>query len=379
MAASDQDGIRRAAEVIAAGGLAAFPTETVYGLGADATNGVAVAAVFAVKGRPAADPLIVHVADEQDAARLGDLGPAQGVVRALTSEFWPGPLTVVVPRVDPRDGSPGIAPEVSQLDSVGLRCPANEIALALIDAAGVPVAAPSANRFGRVSPTTAGHVLEELGDRVPIVLDGGPTRFGIESTVVASRGDRVEVLRPGAVTVESLRAILGKDRVEVAGHIAHDPTTDAAAANTESAGPESLGPEPLGPEALGAETLGAEVRGAESPGTSVSHYAPEVPVVLANSGATADELVPALSDHGVRVRRVVLPEPDRAAAGLYSLLRELDHEARRGTFDTVVFEAMDPSGLGRAVNDRLLRAANGHLVVTVNRPTLEAILVRLAR
>ena len=194
------DGLRR-------GLLVAFPTETVYGLGADATNPDAVTRIFQAKGRPSGHPLIVHLADRAQVAAWSDLDPEQGeIVEALGRACWPGPLTLVVPR------SPLAAAEtVGGRSTIGLRVPAHPVALALLQAFGGGVAAPSANRFGRVSPTTAAHVVDDLDGLVDVVLDGGPTEVGIESTIVDLASGRPVLLRPGGVSVEQLTAVLGVD------------------------------------------------------------------------------------------------------------------------------------------------------------------------
>ena len=195
-------GIGRAVEILRSGGLVAFPTETVYGLGADATNAEAVARVFAAKGRPATNPLIVHVADAGTARRFAAHWPAEA--SQLAERFWPGPLTLVVPK------SPRIVSAVSAgLGTVGLRVPDHPLALQLLQEFGGPVAAPSANRSNRVSPTTAQHVRDELGDAVDLVLDGGPCAVGIESTVLDLTASRPAILRPGGVSREQLYEALG--------------------------------------------------------------------------------------------------------------------------------------------------------------------------
>ena len=194
-------GLARAIEHLAAGDVAALPTETVYGLAADATNGAAVAAIFEAKGRPRFNPLIVHVADMKMAS---DIAIFDDRSRQLAAAFWPGPLTFVLPR-NPR------VPDLvtAGLDTVAVRVPHHPVALALLRAAGVPVAAPSANRFTRVSPTTAEHVRQGLGARVDLILDAGPTPVGIESTVLDLTGDRPRLLRPGTIEREALERIAG--------------------------------------------------------------------------------------------------------------------------------------------------------------------------
>ncbi|MBM3518824.1 MAG: threonylcarbamoyl-AMP synthase, partial [Alphaproteobacteria bacterium] len=200
---ADDRAIAEAAAFIRGGRLVAFPTETVYGLGADATNDSAVAAVFAVKDRPRFNPLIVHVLDQAAAERLGVFA-APG--RALAAAFWPGPLTLVVRR---QDRCPVSLLACAGLDTIALRAPAHPIAQGLLAASGRPIAAPSANRSGRVSPTTAQHVLEEMGDRVALILDDGPCTIGIESTVIDLSGPAPALLRPGAITAEQLAALVG--------------------------------------------------------------------------------------------------------------------------------------------------------------------------
>lgn len=193
--------IERAAALIRAGGLVAFPTETVYGLGANALDADAVQRIFQVKGRPATTPLTVHVADVETARSLASQWPEEA--EKLVARFWPGPLTLVLPR------SPSIPDVVTAgLDTVGLRMPDHSVALALIRAAGVPIAAPSANRFSRLSPTTAEHVCAELGDAVDLILDGGPTRLGIESTVLSLAG-APRLLRTGMVLREQIEELIG--------------------------------------------------------------------------------------------------------------------------------------------------------------------------
>ena len=263
--------IRRAGAVLAAGGLVAFPTETVYGLGAVAHDAVAVRSIFAAKGRPATDPLIVHGASTDDL--LAVVGEWPPVARTLAERFWPGPLTLVLPRTD------AVVPEVSAgRASVAVRVPAHPVARALLVEAGAPVAAPSANRFGRISPTTAEHVLEELDGRIDMVLDGGPTTLGIESTVLDLTGPVPELLRPGGVTLEDLRDVVGEVR-----------HSDRAAA------PES--------------------EAAIAPGQFLRHYAALTPLVMVDGGPQlVTELVSSLRDRGhhvaaVELSRTPLPPP----------------------------------------------------------------------
>ncbi len=344
--APDPAAIGDAAAVLREGGLVAFPTETVYGLGADALNPGAVARIYAAKGRPVDNPIIVHIAE---AEALGSL--VTGIPPAaetLIGACWPGPLTLVLPAAP-------LVPEVTRggLPSVAVRVPAHPVALALIRAAGCPLAAPSANRSGRPSPTTAQHVLADLGGSVDLVLDGGPTPVGVESTVLDLTSDPPLLLRPGGASLERLEALIG--RVVV-------PAPSEAAAGTA------------------AEWLQAAL--ARSPGTRYRHYAPRAKLVLVEApaqeaggappAAMLSAAVRRLWDQGLRVGvmvtaesapevppgavvRVMGPRTDAAAvaAVLFALLRELDDAG----LDAIVVEGIPESGLGRAVMDRLRRAA----------------------
>lgn len=334
----DRDAVARAAAVLLEGQLVAFPTETVYGLGALATDPAAIARVFAAKGRPASDPLIVHVHPSWtlDGVVAGEPSP---VAHRLQAAFWPGPLTIVAARAAaiPRAVTAGG-------ESVAVRAPAHPVALALLEAVGAPVAAPSANRFSYVSPTSADHVAADLGDRCAVILDGGRTTWGIESTVVREHDGRLEVLRHGAVTAEALTAAVG-DLVAVV-----DPRSDLDA--------------------------GASV----SPGRSVRHYAPEIetiavdPSLLAASDAAAgladDRRVTYLGRGGrpsllpPSVRFEALGDADDlvgVAWSLYDALRRLDAE---GATDLLLIELTGASGLGRAIDDRIRRAASGRVAAT---------------
>ncbi|HSD28827.1 MAG TPA: L-threonylcarbamoyladenylate synthase, partial [Vicinamibacteria bacterium] len=201
--ADDPLAIAEAAAILRRGGLVAFPTETVYGLGADAFNVDAVARIFAAKARPRFDPLIVHLAGAEVLPRVVRSAPV--AASALAARFWPGPLTLILPKAD---AVPDLV--TAGLDTVGVRVPDHPAARALIEAAGAPIAAPSANPFGYVSPTTAVHVAEQLGDRVDAVLDGGPCRVGVESTILSLTSETPVVLRPGGVTREELERALGR-------------------------------------------------------------------------------------------------------------------------------------------------------------------------
>jgi L-threonylcarbamoyladenylate synthase len=298
--------ITRAAELLRSGGLVAFPTETVYGLGADAANSAALRRLYAVKGRPASHPVIVHVARTE---LLDDLAvDIPDAARVLAHAFWPGPLTLVVKR---RPGA--VADEVTGgRDTVGVRVPNQPQALALLDAFGGPVAAPSANRFGKVSPTTAAHVRSDLGDDVDLVLDGGPCRVGVESTIVDVSRKSPAILRVGGVTSEELERVLGAR------------------------------PTPL---------TSGEVA---APGTLAQHYAPNARLEL----VAADELdarIAELRAQGTKVAALAAPnDPGEYARVLYARLRAAD------ALDVDVIVAPIPSdggGIAVAVRDRLFRAA----------------------
>ncbi|MFG2621885.1 L-threonylcarbamoyladenylate synthase [Streptomyces sp. NPDC048507] len=312
--------IEKAAAVLRAGGLVGLPTETVYGLGADAGDPAAIARTFRVKGRPPTHPLIVHIAG---AADLGDwVESVPAAARTLAEHFWPGPLTLVLrrgPRV-PLEATGG-------LETVAIRVPGHPVALALLSAFGGGVTAPSANRFGSVSPTTADHVRAELGDGVDFVLDGGPCEVGVESTIVDVTGGTPAVLRPGGVTREDLEAVLGS---------------------------------PVAVPSTGRVRV---------PGQHPSHYAPNARVVLVEPGEVAAEaelaqelghrvgvLLPPSSAGASVKAHAVLPVPGAPAAyarGLYGFLREFD---RRGC-DLIVASLPAEEGLGLAIANRLRRAA----------------------
>lgn len=304
--------IAEAAQAILRGELVAFPTETVYGLGAHAFDERAVAQIFAVKGRPTFDPLIVHVADQRAAERLVTAWPK--AARLLAERHWPGPLTLVLPK----------QPEVPDLVTAGeptvaLRVPRHPVAQALLAAAGVPIAAPSANLFGRISPTTAEHVREQLGREVPMILDGGPTEVGVESSIVAFPESGPVLLRPGGVPLEVMEALIG----------------------------------PIA-------APGPEVRATLAPGQLPSHYAPRTPLYILPRRPPAGvgpigrlALIPP-ADPG-DVLEVLSPNGDltEAAARLFAALRKLDQAG----VAAIVADPVPAVGLGRAIMDRLRRAA----------------------
>src|SRR6266851_3452750 len=326
---SAENGIPQAAEILRAGGTVAFPTETVYGLGANAFDATAVAKIFEAKDRPGWDPVIVHVRDREMLERVAEVtGGLAAKVEALMAAFWPGPLTLLLPRT-------AAVPDAVTAGRplVGVRMPGHPVALELIRTAGVPVAAPSANRFGRTSPTTAAHVLEDLDGRIDAVLDGGATTVGVESTVL-DVGEML-IYGRGAVTAEMFWAVAGAARVFAGGAL-------------EAVAPESL----------------------PSPGVGLRHYAPRARLVLVESEAEMRETVVDLTDSGERVG-VMLPDGwdpglegrefrwapwgnrEALARRLFAGLRELDEAG----VSVIVCPVPEAGGLGDALRDRLRKAA----------------------
>jgi L-threonylcarbamoyladenylate synthase len=329
----NEDALKRAAEILRGGGLVALPTETVYGLGANALDSAAVARIFAAKRRPAWDPVIVHIADQ--AMLEGLVAEVPEAARKLMKAFWPGPLTLLLPR------SAAVPDAVTAgRPLVGVRMPAHPVALELIRRAGVPVAAPSANVFGHISPTTAAHVLEDLDGRINAVLDAGPTAHGVESTVLDPCRNPMVIYRPGAVTAEQIREVGGA--VEVfrnRGELVEEPT-----------------------EAM------------PSPGVGLRHYAPKARLVLVEApferlGAALAEAAEGLSGEQLgimlpaEVRSPVIraevyawgrwAAPEELARNLYAGLRELD-----GCGCTAILCPVPPAkGIGVAIRDRLRKAA----------------------
>ncbi|MFC0342386.1 L-threonylcarbamoyladenylate synthase [Paracoccus niistensis] len=304
----DAPGIARAARLLAEGQAVALPTETVYGLAADARNGEAVARIYAAKGRPSFNPLIVHLADAEAAGRIGVL---DGDARRLAEAFWPGPLTLVVPL---RDGA-GIAGIVTAgLDSVGLRVPAHPVAHALLRAFGGPLAAPSANRSGRISPTTAAHVLDPdggLAGRIAAVVDGGACPVGVESTIVGWREGEPLLLRPGGVPAEAIEAVLGR---------------------------------PL--------ARGADLAAPDAPGQLSSHYAPAASVRLDAAEARPGETLIGFGPVAGDLSLSASGDLTEAAARLFDTLRAADRLGQ-----PIAVAPVPRHGLGLAINDRLARAA----------------------
>lgn len=302
--ASPED-IQKAAQILLSGGLVAFPTETVYGLGANALDPAAVRKIFVLKGRPASSPLIVHVSSIEQARELAAEWPPEA--ERLAQQYWPGPLTLVVPK------KVQIPDEVTAgLPTVGLRIPRHPVALALLREAGIPIAAPSANRFTQLSPTTAQHVREAFGDETPFLLDGGPCEVGLESTVIAVTSDGLEVLRPGMAFVET--------------------------------------------EAVGnpAETEDGAHR---SPGQHKKHYSPRTRVLLVSRGFLPREGRGAYLwlDYSSRaaLKRRMPQSAEEYAAQLYGTLHELDDQG----FDWIAVELPPDSPEWAPIRDRLTRAA----------------------
>jgi L-threonylcarbamoyladenylate synthase len=320
---ADDAGVRRGAEVIRAGGLVAFPTETVYGLGADAQSGLAVARIFEAKQRPRGNPLIVHLASAAALESIAARVPRRA--RDVAARFWPGPLTLVLPRA-------GAVPLITTggLETVAARVPSHPVARALIEASGRPIAAPSANRSGWPSPTRAEHVRDDLDGRIELILDGGPTPVGVESTVLDMTTEPPMLLRPGGVTLEDLKDCLGEVDVFGSDH-------------EEAAG--------------------------RSPGLRYRHYAPRAQVLIVEAGTGERVVVPWL-EAGRPValmtqRPVFLERPGLQvkimpgdlvayARELFAALRELDSTGVEGIF----VEAVTQEGMGLTIMDRLRRAAS---------------------
>jgi L-threonylcarbamoyladenylate synthase len=316
---NNNDVIQRAAEIIRKGGIVAFPTETVYGLGADAFNPLAVARIFEVKRRPYFDPLIVHISNPANVEKLAKEIPS--IAKKLTERFWPGPLTVVLSK---EEDIPDIV--TAGLPTVGIRMPSHPMALSLIKESRCPIAAPSANLFGYLSPTTAEHVREQLGDQVDLILDGGPCPVGVESTIISFLEEGPRLLRPGGVSLEEIESIVGK--VEIS---------------------------PIG-----------EGR-PSAPGMLSRHYAPRTPILLdwdeknldlledKNIGLLAfQEPKNYLKFHSIEVlsKKGDIRE---AAANLFAAIRRLDAM----DLDLILAEPIPEIGLGRAIMDRLRRASSG--------------------
>lgn len=333
----DEAGLAAAAALLCAGGLVAFPTETVYGLGADALSAAAVARIFAAKGRPSSDPLIVHVAELADLPRV--TSTLSAAAQQLAAAFWPGPLTLILPR------GPAVPLAVSAgRATVAVRLPAHPVARALIAAAGTPLAAPSANRFGHTSPTTAAHVLADLDGRIDAVLDGGPTPIGVESTVLDLTTAVPTLLRPGGISLEQLRALLGS--VALGGRAEPGVGMASPGLLDRHYAPASELWLVVGPVAAAHAWLRAQAMPYLAAGQRVGLLVPdEDAATLADLGADVERLGPAVDLATV-------------ASRLYAALRALD--ARRPA--VILARDFGQAGLGLALRDRLTRAASGRVV-----------------
>lgn len=303
--APDPAGIAEAAAALREGQVVALPTETVYGLAGDATDGEAVARIYAAKGRPAFNPLIVHVASSEAAAQLVRMSPAAD---RLAAAFWPGPLTMVLPLAE---GAPIASLVTAGLSTLAVRVPAHPVMQAVIAAAGVPLAAPSANRSGSISPTRAQHVHRSLAGRIALILDGGATAHGLESTIVAPEESRIRLLRPGPITAEMLVAVTG-----LSVHAASDGAIEA-------------------------------------PGQLASHYAPSKPLRLDATQARAGEWLIGFGPIAGDANLSTTGDLVEAAANLFDLL----HQADAGPAPRIAIAPVPRDGLGQAIRDRLARAA----------------------
>lgn len=339
--------IEHAARLLRAGELVVFPTETVYGLGADALQTAALECIFAAKGRPFSDPLIVHIADEASLEQLTTLIPEHS--RRLTSVFWPGPLTLILPR------GPRVPHLVTAgLETVAIRMPRHPVALALIRALGSPIAAPSANRFMHVSPTTAQHAYTDLAGRVPLILDSGPCEVGVESTVLNLCTEPPTILRPGGVSLEALRTVLPE--VQPPSKRIVNPAT---------------------------QTAHTETSAHTSPGQLLTHYAPAIPLLLYDGSVeamraamlaelkrrqqqgesvgvlVADEDVAAFQHTGALIHTLGnAGNPLQIATTLFAGLRALED----AHVQVILCRNFNDRGLGLAIRDRLLKAAGGKII-----------------
>lgn len=307
--------IQKAIALLQKGEVIGMPTETVYGLAGNATDGMAVARIFGVKNRPAFDPLIVHVPDLETARQYVEKMP--GKAEALANRFWPGPLTMVLKKKP-------IIPDLvtSGMDTVGIRCPDHALTHRLLKALPFPLAAPSANPFGYVSPTTAQHVNEQLGDNIPYILDGGECNVGIESTIIGMEDEKAVVYRLGGLTLEQIESVIGK--VILQPHSTSNP---------------------------------------KAPGQLISHYAPSRKVLLGNIpnliqqyGEDTSAILSFSHDYGVRNQIILSPtgSMEEAAKNLFAALRLLD----KMNINFILAELAPDEGLGRAINDRLRRASS---------------------
>ncbi|MCX6169331.1 MAG: L-threonylcarbamoyladenylate synthase [Ignavibacteriales bacterium] len=315
---ANKESIRQAAEIIKNGGLVAFPTETVYGLGADGLNPIAVAKIFEVKKRPAFNPLILHIADKNWLKKFSNIQNEK--VDRLINKFWPGPLTLVLPKTE-------IVPDIvtSGNPTVAVRMPNHPVALKLIEASGTPIAAPSANKFGHLSPTEASHVAKYLGDKVDMILDGGKCSVGVESTIIQLHENEIYLLRPGGLSKEEIEKEIGEIKV---GSINIDKPN--------------------------------------APGQLPFHYSPQTPLKFFNKKFLDENKKIGMLffkecklDFPFAETRILSPSGDlrEAAANLFSFLHELEKE----NLDLILVEAIEEKGLGRAIMDRLKKATNKYI------------------
>jgi L-threonylcarbamoyladenylate synthase len=346
--AANEKSIAEAVGMLKAGGLVGMPTETVYGLAANALNGSAVAKIFEVKGRPSFNPLIIHVPDLESAENYVQVNEA---ARKAAHHFWPGPLTLILPRKSDC--------EISELASAGLetlavRVPGHKVALALLKAAGVPVAAPSANKSGSLSPTSPAHVHEQLGAQVDLILAAGACGVGLESTVLDLSGEAPEILRPGAVTAEQICDVLGVDIILHNSILKKGQGVDGSDVGGRGVVENGVG------EGDGGRFGERKVK---SPGMLLKHYAPETPVRLNAIDVKEGEALLAFGSDKFMVARDFPEERKRnlsegqdlyeAAANLFAMLKELDGCGAKA----IAVMAIPESGIGVAINDRLRRAA----------------------
>jgi len=345
----DPEAIAEAAAALKEGKLVAFPTETVYGLGAHALDPQAVQKIFDAKERPATDPLIVHIAHIGQVNQCAMGMPAGARKLALT--FWAGPLTIILPK---RPAVPDLV--TAGLPSVALRAPSHRVARALMEMAGVPVAAPSANRFSRPSPTTAAHVLEDLDGRIDLILDGGATNIGLESTIVDFTVDPPVIRRPGGITFEQIHSLV-PEVVQATGQGSEADAQLAPGQLTRHYAPRA----PLtlydGPPELVVPRLGADVRTAVAQGSRVGILAPEedltalAPIIASTASAGRVEVRP----YGSRA------DVERAARELFAALRDLDASG----VSVIYASSIGADGLASAIRDRLMRAADGRIKTIV--------------
>lgn len=322
--------IKEAAKIISDGGLVAFPTETVYGLGADALNGEAVSKVYAAKGRPSDNPMIVHIWNGTQLGYLTD--EVTEDMKLLMKAFWPGPMTMVVHRKP-------IVPDVTTggLDTVGVRCPSNEVARNLIRFSRTPIAAPSANLSGKPSPTTAQHCIDDLSGRVDAIIESGPCQFGIESTVVDMTGNNPMILRPGMITKEMMEAVLKKE-------VLLDPTLLKR-------------PDIFNNEGEGLLVAGDDFK-PKAPGMKYKHYAPEAEMIIFSG--KREKVIEAINKEksiaekaGKKVGVILYEDSAIAAHDFFARLREYDKQ----DVDLILAAALDEEGVGFSVMNRMFKSA----------------------